>query len=193
MKTRDAHLFRFAGLLAAALVLAFAPASSLPVALAANAQALQVDVAGAWSRPAIAGGNGAVYFTLTNRESEPVILVGVSSPVARYAEIHETYAIDGHEAAGPDHSHGHEGASEHAHGRPGENTAAHPGPVLAMRKIDQLTIASGETVEFAPGGYHVMLIELERTLAWGDRFALTLHFADGRSAAVEVVVGAEGS
>lgn len=48
---------------------------------------------------------------------------------------------------------------------------------MMMQKVDGgLDIPAGETVEFKPGGYHVMLIGLQRSLVPGDRFALQLVF-----------------
>jgi|GEM_PF-2542055 len=170
----------------------------------AIAHELAVDVEGAWSRPAIAQGNGAVYFSLTNRESEPVTLVGASSTVARFTEIHETYVIESQGEAdhGDEHTHEHaapgDAPNAHGHSHAGHDEASpavsvQPGPTLGMRKIDEITIAPGETVHFAPGGYHVMLIQLEKTLVWGERFDVMLHFADGHTLTFAVEVGAGGA
>lgn len=162
---------------------------------------LHVEIQGAWARPAIAHGNGAVYFSLTNLESEPLTLVGASAGVAQFVEVHETYAIDAppghdvmhshghasHEAGHDDHSgHGHESS---AHSVPGAS-APQAGATLGMRMVEAITVAPGETVHFAPAGYHVMLIQLNQALVWGERFELTLHFADGHSVTFEVEVGA---
>jgi copper(I)-binding protein len=61
--------------------------------------------------------------------------------------------------------------------------------VMRMRPVvDGVEVAPGETVAFEPGGYHIMLIDLQRPLAPGDRFPLTLVFdgADEREVEVEV-------
>lgn len=60
----------------------------LAAATAASAQTAPVTVAGAWARPSVQGqlGTGA-FMTLT--ASEPLSLVGVASPAAGVAEVHE--------------------------------------------------------------------------------------------------------
>ena len=46
-------------------------------------------------------------------------------------------------------------------------------------------IPAGETVEFAPGGLHVMLIGLRRDLLTGGRFSADLVFDSGEQVTVE--------
>ncbi len=49
--------------------------------------------------------------------------------------------------------------------------------VMRMRQVeDGVPIAPGSTVELRPGGLHIMLMGVSRTLAPGDRVDLTLHF-----------------
>lgn len=48
--------------------------------------------------------------------------------------------------------------------------------IMMMRPVDALEIAAGETVEFKPGGYHLMLIGLTRDLTAGETLAFTLVF-----------------
>jgi periplasmic copper chaperone A len=51
------------------------------------------------------------------------------------------------------------------------------GEVMKMRMLaDGLEIPARGQVELKPGGYHVMLIGLERDLEVGDRFSLELQF-----------------
>ena len=47
-----------------------------------------VEVQDAWMRPAVQGGNGAVYFAIHSSAAEE--LVGVSSDVAEAVEMHES-------------------------------------------------------------------------------------------------------
>ncbi|HVI31145.1 copper chaperone PCu(A)C [Phenylobacterium sp.] len=72
-----------------ALALAAAPAA------AAAAAATSIEVSQAWSRPAVAGGTGAGFLTLTNRGKAPDALTGAESPVARKVEIHRTTMAGG--------------------------------------------------------------------------------------------------
>lgn len=49
----------------------------------------------------------------------------------------------------------------------------------SMTAIDTLDIAPGATIEFAPGGMHVMAFDISSTLKAGKDTELTLTFADG--------------
>jgi hypothetical protein len=49
--------------------------------------------------------------------------------------------------------------------------------VMTMRPLDKgLVIEPGKTVKLAPGGYHVMLMDLKGPLKQGDKVPLTLEF-----------------
>ena len=48
--------------------------------------------------------------------------------------------------------------------------------VMSMTPLEAVEAAPGETVEFAPGGAHFMLIGLNRPLGMEDHFAMTLEF-----------------
>lgn len=60
--------------------------------------------------------------------------------------------------------------------------------VMQMDHMDSLPIAPGETLEFAPGGYHVMLMGLSKPLAKGDVFTITLDFKNAGPTPVVVEV-----
>lgn len=68
---------------------AFFPLAALALAAVVQAQAVApVTVHNAWARPSVPGQSGTgAYMTLTARE--PLTLIGVATPVARVAEIHE--------------------------------------------------------------------------------------------------------
>jgi periplasmic copper chaperone A len=76
-------------LLLALILLAAAPA------LAEDVRVGDIVISGAWGRPSIGSGPGAVYFTLRNEGSAPDRLVGVVSPAAGMAMLHESYTEDG--------------------------------------------------------------------------------------------------
>lgn len=57
-----------------------------------------------------------------------------------------------------------------------------------MRPVDRLTIPPGRSATLAPGGLHVMLHQLEKPLAVGERVPLILHFAGGKELRVEANV-----
>lgn len=51
------------------------------------------------------------------------------------------------------------------------------GGVMKMRPLDKgLAIDPGKTVKLAPGGYHVMLMDLKGALKQGDKVPVTLQF-----------------
>jgi len=47
-----------------------------------------------WSRPAVTGGNGAVYMVLHNHTNRPDQLIGAESPVAQTVELHKSEVND---------------------------------------------------------------------------------------------------
>ena len=49
--------------------------------------------------------------------------------------------------------------------------------VMTMRPLEQgLTIEPGKTVKLAPGGYHLMLLDLKSPLKKGGKVPVTLEF-----------------
>lgn len=68
--------------------------------------------------------------------------------------------------------------------------------VMTMRPLDNgLAIEPGKTVKLAPGGYHLMLLELKSPLKQGDKVALTLEFERAGKVALSLDVqgvGAQG-
>lgn len=51
------------------------------------------------------------------------------------------------------------------------------GSVMRMRPLDNgIAIDPGKTVKLAPGGYHVMLMDLKGQLKQGDKVPVTLQF-----------------
>jgi len=63
------------------------------------------------------------------------------------------------------------------------------GGMMKMRAIKGLDVKPGTTVEFKPGGYHVMLEDLKQPLKEGDRIPVRLTFE--KSGTVEVLVHVE--
>jgi copper(I)-binding protein len=59
------------------------------------------------------------------------------------------------------------------------------GGVMSMKKVDRVSVPPGGQVTFGPGGYHLMLLGLNRSLKAGDQAPATLSFASG--ARVKVV------
>ena len=101
----------------------------------------QVQVKDAWARPALPG-QGATGAFMSLLAPGGARVLGVSSPVAGVAEIHEM-KMDGN--------------------------------VMKMRPVTVLELPAGQVVEMKPGGYHVMLMELKRPLAVGDKVRIDLR------------------
>jgi copper(I)-binding protein len=49
----------------------------------------------------------------------------------------------------------------------------------AMEHVMSLDVAAGETVQFAPGGYHLMCMDAKPVLKPGTSVPVTLIFSDG--------------
>ena len=67
------------------------------------------------------------------------------------------------------------------------------GGVMKMRELrDGLTIAPGATVELKPGSYHIMMMNLSRPLAKGEKVKGTLTFEKAGKVDIEFDVEAIG-
>jgi len=68
------------------------------------------------------------------------------------------------------------------------------GDVMKMRAVPVLALPAGQSVELRPGGYHVMLMDLKRTLKDGESVPLQLVFEgqDGRRETIDLAVPVKG-
>lgn len=134
---------------------AAAIAVALPLALHAQSGPWP-QVEGAWVRGTVPGqqGTGAFMRITAPRAAK---LVGVVTPVAAVAEVHEMKM---------------------------------EGEVMRMRPVAQVDLPAGRPVEFKPGGYHVMLMDLKQALKPGATVPLTLVFRDATGAEGRVQVQA---
>ena len=57
-----------------------------------------------------------------------------------------------------------------------------------MLHVDRVDVPAGGKVAFAPGGYHLMLMQPARKLAPGERVPVTLEFLGGRQVTAEFEV-----
>lgn len=128
--------------------------------LSACSPATGIDVSNAWARPAVQGGNGAVYFLIQNNSAGADELTGVSSDIADAIEMHESKM---------------------------------EGDVMQMRQVMSVEIPGKASIEFAPGGLHVMLIGLKQELKVGNKLQVTLHFEDHEDITVTVPVQEAGT
>ena len=52
--------------------------------------------------------------------------------------------------------------------------------VMKMFAVDGIDVAAGKTIKLAPGGYHVMMMDLKAALPKGSTVPLTLVFKDAK-------------
>lgn len=62
------------------------------------------------------------------------------------------------------------------------------GGMMRMAPVERIDLPAGETVELAPGGYHLMLMSARRDLAEGETVPIYLGFGSGRSIEVQLPV-----
>lgn len=62
--------------------------------------------------------------------------------------------------------------------------------MMRMRQMPALDLPAGQAVKLAPGGYHLMLLDLKQPLKEGDKIPLTLEFEDAKKVRSKVVVDA---
>ena len=62
------------------------------------------------------------------------------------------------------------------------------GGVMRMREVPSLEIPAGGKVTLAPGGYHLMMLDLKHPLVAGAKAPITLTFAHAGSIDVEADV-----
>lgn len=119
-------------------------ATLLLVSSALHAQ--NVEVSNAWVRSTVQGQKGTgAFMNITAKDGAK--LVGVSSPVAGVAEVHEMKM---------------------------------EGDIMKMRALPVLDLPAGQTVQFKPGSYHLMLMDLKQPLSKGSTVPLTLRLQDAQ-------------
>jgi copper(I)-binding protein len=66
--------------------------------------------------------------------------------------------------------------------------------VMKMRPVDNgLAIDPGKTVKLAPGGYHLMMMDLKAPLKQGDKVPVTLEFEKAGKVTVSLDVKGVGA
>lgn len=62
------------------------------------------------------------------------------------------------------------------------------GEVMRMRRVEAVALPGGETVALRPGGLHIMLLDLRRSLEVGDTLSLALTFLRSPPVLIKVPV-----
>ncbi|MFN8104070.1 MAG: copper chaperone PCu(A)C [Acidimicrobiia bacterium] len=142
-----------------------------------------IEVGDPWARATIGEATSTgVFMTLDNTGADDDALVGASAPatVARVVQIHETVASTGDTTTSMQHGGSSMGGGSMGSGQMGS------GQMAGMQEVQRVAIPAGGSVQLAPGGYHVMLIDLAKPLAVGDTFELTLEFEKAGAKTVTV-------
>ena len=87
------------------------------------------------------------------------------------------------------------GASADAAGKVEVHEMAMNDGVMKMRPVDDngLAIEPGKSVKLAPGGYHLMMMDLKSPLKEGDKLPVTLQFEKAGKVAVTLEVEGVGA
>ena len=170
-------------------------AFSLVLILASCGGSDPVTVSDAWARSSPSGVTmGAAYFDITSVDDDSLVAVSVSSDVAARAEIHEVVKATGmgddemhdHDM-GDDEMHDHDMGDGEMHDHDMGDGEMHDG-AMSMQQMDALELPASTLVQLAPGGYHIMLIDLAEPLVVGETFDLTLDFDQAADLTVTVEV-----
>ncbi len=119
----------------------------------------QISVEGVWGRPSPAVADaGAFYLVIKNTGSAADQLIGAKSSACGMAELHETVAGDG--------------------------------GMMKMQPIagQRIEIPAGGSVELKPGGMHVMCMMKKADFKAGDKYSITLTFAQSGEKTVEAEI-----
>lgn len=69
-----------------------------------------------------------------------------------------------------------------------ETVANEDGTGGTMRQVEEIVVPAGGSVRLEPGGYHIMLMDLDSDLAAGTTITLTLNFRSGTTMTVDFPV-----
>ncbi|MGD9997797.1 MAG: copper chaperone PCu(A)C [Ilumatobacteraceae bacterium] len=137
-----------------------------------------IEVTDAWARtsPMVATA-GAAYMTIANTgdADDALVKASVDTSIAGTIELHETVAA----------------TADTAGGMTGDTStmATDSGTeMMEMRPVDRIVVPAGGFATLAPGGYHVMMIDLVAPLAVGTSIDITLTFEQSGEQTVQVPV-----
>lgn len=143
-----------------------------------------VTITEVWARATPPGmTRTAVYMDLVSEDGDALVDVSVDAGVAADAQIHETVMASDAMGADTTMAGDMETSTTMAGGMETDTTM---GGEMTMREVEQIDLPAGESVALAPGGYHIMLLDLVAPLEDGQEIEVTLTF----EAAGEVTVTA---
>lgn len=128
----------------------FLLAALLSLAACHQKDAEKPQIRDAWVRmAAVPGRPAAGYFTVKGGAADDR-LVRIDSAVVKRIEMHDNMAVESLDGA-----------------------------VMAMRPIANLPVAAGTKIEFAPGGKHAMLFDIDPAITPGTEIPMLFTFASG--------------
>lgn len=68
------------------------------------------------------------------------------------------------------------------------HTHVQKGDLMSMQQVDSVSVPANGTLQFKPGGHHVMLFELTEPLRAGEHFPLTLQFEKAGELTLDVQI-----
>lgn len=145
------------------------------------AAASEVTVSDVWARPVedlAATDSSAIYMVITGgEEADALVKASVPADVAGTVELHETVA-----AADEGSMEGDKTTTTMMDGdmttttMGGEMGGEMGGGMMTMQQVQRIEVPADGTVALEPGGYHVMLLDVQKELVPGDTIEVTLTF-----------------
>ncbi|MBK8294778.1 MAG: copper chaperone PCu(A)C [Solirubrobacterales bacterium] len=138
----------------------------------------KLEISDVWSRTsAVSQENGAVYMTIKSPVDDRLVKASVSTSIGAKTEIHET-VTSGSETEG--------GEGQEAM-KPGDGEMGGDA-MMSMRPVSAVDLPAGQDVVLAPGGYHIMILELAKPLQIGETFPVTLTLETAGEVQVDATV-----
>lgn len=145
----------------------------------AETVAASVSITGQWARTSPSAATiGAAYATFTSATGDAIIGVSVDPSIAKTAEMHEMVMADTGTTMAM-------GGSDTTMAMGGTETTMGE---MTMQPVARVALPAGTAVEFKPGSYHFMLMDLVKPLEVGTTIAITFEFEKAGSITVDVPV-----
>jgi copper(I)-binding protein len=140
-----------------------------------------VEVVDVWARTSPSMTSlGAVYLKMSSQEGDELTDVSVDPSIAEVAELHEMVMADATDDSSME-------MTTEAPMDDMSSTTEAMSEEMVMQEVESIVIDAGSTVELKSGSYHIMLIDIVKSLELGAKFDVTLTFAK----AGKVTVSAE--
>jgi periplasmic copper chaperone A len=158
---------------------------------AAGGSSEELTISDVWARPATdlaATDRSAIYMVIEGgSEDDALVAAMVPTDIAAVTEVHETTMAEQGDGD-MDGSADMDSEGDIDGGADMESEGDMNGGMMQMREVDRIDIPAGGTVLLEPGGFHVMLLELQTPLVPGDTVDVTLTFelAGERTVTAEV-------